>query len=251
MNERYVYVTGKRIRQAERQEGYYYYNIRHSECGKYFTLEKHVTVNHYATVVTNEPIKTLEEYNENNDKWIDLSGDEEEAILKILENQERQNVLIHSKQEVLAHHLQLHVNSINVKADNRFSVNKENRIGYEEEWLIFHKDEIDQIAYEWLYGDLFQSGMGWQFQISYLLQLTGLTLEDLSKHLHIDLQNDMNGICDTDEAFHSMIAQTIGKEQFVKNLQESYKENNRYGEIFSPSLNGQHIKGDYFLFLLG
>jgi hypothetical protein len=75
-----IHVTGARIRQEDRQEGLYYYDIRHSDedWGYPCTVEPYVLVNHFGTMVTTEPIEI--EPDENGDVYLEITDEERELI---------------------------------------------------------------------------------------------------------------------------------------------------------------------------
>lgn len=80
-----VQLTDSRIRQEERKEGLYYYNFRDSDNGSSIaSLEKHVLVNHFGTLVTTQPIEYLEVDNDDNGKWLPISSEEERLICEIM-----------------------------------------------------------------------------------------------------------------------------------------------------------------------
>jgi L-rhamnose isomerase len=75
-----VQVTGARIRQEDRQEGFYYYDIRHSDddWGYPCTVEPYVLINHFGTIVTTQPIEF--EPDENGDAYLEITDEERELI---------------------------------------------------------------------------------------------------------------------------------------------------------------------------
>ena len=75
-----VQVTEARIRQEDRQEWLYYYDIRHSDedCGYPCTVEPHVLVNHFGTMATTEPIEIGPD--KNGDAYLEITDEERELI---------------------------------------------------------------------------------------------------------------------------------------------------------------------------
>jgi hypothetical protein len=68
------------LRIREGREGYYYYNIRHDESGRFNRMEKYVLANHFATIETSAPIPELEYNNEQNHELIMLTREEINTI---------------------------------------------------------------------------------------------------------------------------------------------------------------------------
>ena len=77
-----IHVTALRIRQEQREIDLFYYDIRHAEedWSEPVTVEPHVLVNHFGTIVTTKPISF--EPDDDGNAYLEITNEEKDEILK-------------------------------------------------------------------------------------------------------------------------------------------------------------------------